>query len=62
MKLQLVLVALAAYPSTCSATISAFTGWEDRSAPAILGSFGNIEASYETEDTHAGDSSLYMIL
>ncbi|MAH65263.1 MAG: hypothetical protein CMJ27_02565 [Phycisphaerae bacterium] len=44
------------------ADIVASSGWEDTSAPAILGSFGNLsEWGYATADPYAGGSSLFMI-
>ncbi|MCP3860580.1 MAG: hypothetical protein P8J88_02780 [Phycisphaerales bacterium] len=52
----------AAFTGSAMADIEASSGWEDTSAPAILGSFGNLfDYGYETADPYAGGSSLFMI-
>ena len=52
----------AALTGSAMADIEASSGWEDTSAPAILGSFGNLfDYGYETADPYSGGSSLFMI-
>ncbi len=63
MRTMLISAAVAATVATAaSADISASTGWEDTSADALLGSFGNIfDYGYESADVYSGNSSLFMI-
>ena len=63
MRTMLISAAIAAtVASSAMADISASTGWEDTSADALLGSFGNLyDFGYETADPYAGNSSLFMV-
>ncbi|MDC0429102.1 hypothetical protein OAL71_00845 [Phycisphaerales bacterium] len=63
MRTMLVSAAVAATVATsATADITASSGWEDTSSPAILGSFGNLfDWGYETADPYAGNSSLFMV-
>ena len=63
MRTMIVSAAVAATVATsATADISASTGWEDTSADALLGFFGNIyDWGYETADPYSGNSSLFMV-
>ena len=63
MRTMLVSAAVAATVATsATADITASSGWEDTSSPAILGSYGNLfDWGYETADPYAGNSSLFMV-
>ena len=56
MRTMLVSAAVAATVATsATADITASSGWEDTSSPAILGSFGNLfDWGYETADPYRG--------
>jgi hypothetical protein len=63
MRTMLVSAAVAATMATSAiADISASTGWEDTSADALLGTYGNVyDWGYETADPFSGNSSLFMV-
>ncbi|MDE0888192.1 MAG: hypothetical protein OSA40_01900 [Phycisphaerales bacterium] len=63
MRTMLVSAAVAATMATSAiADISASTGWEDTSADALLGVYGNVyDYGYETADPFSGSSSLFMV-
>lgn len=52
---------VAAMATSAMAEISASTGWEDTSADALLGTFGNVgDYGYDSADAYAGANSLFM--